>query len=119
MQKNIIITLLFSILIALFAVLNAAAVPVNLIFTKVDVSAALVILISASIGAIIVYSLDAVPKMKSRKKCRELEKSNSTLTNENTQLKEKNAQLELEIGKYKNEIEKLNEKEKSYVVEEK
>lgn len=67
MQKNLIITLLFSIIIAVFAILNAAVIPVNLIFVKLDVSAALVILIAASLGAILVYSMELANKMKSKK----------------------------------------------------
>lgn len=75
MQKNLIVTLLFSILIAFFAILNAAAIPVNLIFVTVDVSAALVILIAASLGAILVYSLDIAGKMKMKKAIKVAEKN--------------------------------------------
>lgn len=67
MQKNIIITLLFSIVIAVFAILNAAAISVNLIFVTLEVSAALVILISASLGAVLVYFLNLAAKMKLKK----------------------------------------------------
>lgn len=74
MQKNLIVTLLFSILIAFFAILNAAAIPVNLIFVTVDVSAALVILIAASLGAILVYSLDIAGKMRMKKAIKSAEK---------------------------------------------
>jgi uncharacterized integral membrane protein len=91
MQKNIIISLIFSIIIAIFAILNAAAVPINLIFAKINISAALVILISACVGAIIVYSFDAISKMKEKKVKKELNKTNTVLTDENNKLK-----LELE-----------------------
>ena len=67
MQRNLIITLLFSILIAVFALLNAAVIPVNLIFITVEISAALVILISACLGAILVYFLDLAAKLKLKK----------------------------------------------------
>ncbi len=113
MQKNIIVTLIFSVFIAMFALLNAAAVPVNLIFTKVDVSASLVILISASVGAVIVYSLDTVSKMKSRKKFRTLEKNNADLDNENKQLKEKNAKLNYEIERLENLLKESSAEEKT------
>lgn len=74
MQKNLIITLLFSIVIALFAILNAAIIPVNLIFVTVDISAALVILIAASLGAILVYTLNIAVKMKLKKAAKVAEK---------------------------------------------
>lgn len=74
MQKNLIITLLFSILIALFAILNAAAIPVNLIFSKVEISAALVILIAAALGALLIYSIDMINKLKMNKRIKQLEK---------------------------------------------
>lgn len=74
MQKNLIITLLFSIVIALFAILNAAIIPVNLIFVTVDLSAALVILIAASLGAILVYTLNIAVKMKLKKAAKVAEK---------------------------------------------
>lgn len=113
MQKNIIITLLFSILIALFAILNAGVVPVNLIFTQIDISAALVILISASIGAIIVYSLDAVSKIKTKKKHKELEKKNENLNKEiiklNALLLNNLSQPEKEVDITKEEESKDNE----------
>ncbi len=87
MQKNIIVTLLFAIVIALFAILNAGAVPVNLIFAKVQISAALVILIAASIGAIIVYSIDAIALFKYKKIIKGNEKTIETLTKELDALK--------------------------------
>ncbi|WP_304508891.1 LapA family protein [Anaerotignum sp.] len=101
MQKNMIITLLLSIIIALFAILNAEAIPINLVFAKLNVSAALVILISASIGAIIVYLLDAISKFKARKKLKDYEKLNAALTDENSQLSEQVKKYELEIKELK------------------
>lgn len=74
MQKNVVVILLFAIVIALFAILNAGAIPVNLIFAKVQISAALVILISAAIGAIIVYSFDAIALFKHKKQAKEADK---------------------------------------------
>jgi len=87
MQKNIIITLLFSIFIALFAILNASAVPINFIFARVDISVALVILISASIGALILYSIGAIGKLKAKKMIKEKDKVIETLNQELNELK--------------------------------
>ncbi len=93
MQKNLIITLLFSIVIALFAILNAAAIPVNLIFTKLEVSAALVILISASLGAILIYSLELAGKLRLKKSAKHTQKH------------------------YEEQLEMFNVKEKGYLEE--
>lgn len=88
MQKNLIITLLFSILIALFAIMNASAIPINLLLTQINVSTALVILISASLGAIVVYSVDAVSKIKNKKIIKGHEKKEADFLNELNQLKD-------------------------------
>ena len=93
MQKNMVITLLFSILIAVFALLNAAVISVNLIFVTLEVSAALVILISASLGAVLVYFLDLATKIK-------LKKTNKTT-----------------VIKYEEQLELFTVKEKSYLEE--
>lgn len=74
MQKNIIVMMVFSVFIAIFALLNAEIVQVNLIFWKLNLSAALIILISATIGAIIIYSFDAIILYKLRKKIKDCEK---------------------------------------------
>lgn len=96
MQKSLIVTMLFSIVIAIFAILNAAPIQINLIATKLSVSAALVILISASFGAIVVYSLEVFSKFKAKKQykdlekqCKALEKQLELLQTENTQMKER------------------------------
>lgn len=105
MQKNMIITLLLSIIIALFAILNASAIPINLIFYKLNVSAALVILISASIGAVIVYSLGTISKLKEKRKLKDSIKDREKLSEENRHLKERILKYELEISNLKLEIE--------------
>lgn len=86
MQKNVIITLIFAVFIAIFAVMNASPVSVNLIFTEIDISAALVILISAFIGAVIVYSIDAVHKFKLKKDLKDLHLEIQGLKDQNAAL---------------------------------
>lgn len=103
MQKNIIISLIFAILIAVFAILNAAAIEVNFIFATMNISAALVILISACLGAIIVYSIDTIANMKEKKKYKDFDKRLENLLVENDQLK-------TEQEKQKNENEQLKQK---------
>lgn len=111
MQKNIIITLILSVFIAVFAILNSAAVPVNLVFTTINLSAALVILISACVGAIIVYSMDALAKRKTKKIIKENEKTIVRMTTEFQQLRDKydDCSNELEVLKEQIEVVKENQ----------
>lgn len=109
MQKNIIVTLILSVFIAVFAILNAAAVEVNLIFAKVNVSAALIILISASVGAIIVYSIDALSKRRTKKEIKEKEKTIVRMTTEFQELTDKYKVCSSDLELLKEQIEIVEE----------
>lgn len=74
MQFFFILWLIFAVAVTLFAALNASPVKVNLIFNSYDASLALVILGSAFMGALAGYTVDIVPRIKSKLKIRELEK---------------------------------------------
>lgn len=74
MQVRFIIALVFSILVTIFALLNAQTIEVNFIFSSVRLSLALVILGSAAIGALIAALLSAFKQITSMLKIRELEK---------------------------------------------
>jgi uncharacterized integral membrane protein len=79
MQFSFILSLIFAILVAAFALLNSSTTIINLIFTKVETSQALVILFSAALGALIVYLLNIFRQIKSSMKIKELEKENKRL----------------------------------------
>ena len=53
MRFGFIISLIFAILVALFGIQNAAVISVNFCSTKLNISLALVIFVSAIIGAVI------------------------------------------------------------------
>ena len=74
MQKNVVFSLIFAIVIALFAVLNSASVPVRLFITTVEMSQAVVILVSATIGAVIMYILNIVQILSLKKQIKKLKK---------------------------------------------
>jgi len=95
MQKNIIIALLFAIIITIFALLNSSPVPINLLFVELDISVALVILIAAALGAILVYSLNMFAKMKAKKKLSISEKALLDLKKECQKLEEQVAKYEV------------------------
>jgi len=89
MQKNVIITLVFALFITVFAILNAGKVPVNLLIAKIELSAALVILISGLLGAVAVYSLDMHNKRTQKKTFKELEEKVLSLEKQNELLRKK------------------------------
>jgi len=74
MKATFILSLVMAILIAIFALLNGTAVPVSFGFAKFESSLALIILGSVAIGAVIIYLIDVVGKIKNAKKIRDLEK---------------------------------------------
>ena len=74
MQFTFIISLVFAIFIAIFAVMNSGVVAINLFFSKFETSLAIVILGSAALGAIIIYLVGTINKFKSSRKIKELEK---------------------------------------------
>lgn len=73
-QWSVIIALLFSLLIAVFALLNNEMIVVNYLFGTMEISAVLVILGSASAGALIIIFLNLVRNVKLGFKLRELKK---------------------------------------------
>lgn len=98
MQVTYIFILVFAVIIAMFAVLNGTPVDVNLLFTKIpDVSLAVVILGSATIGAVLGYSFDLLKRIKSSMRIKELEKKNTALTAELETLKKDTDNDESEI----------------------
>lgn len=118
MQKNIIITLILSVFIAVFAILNSAAVPVNLIFTTINLSAALVILISASVGAVIVYLIDTLAKRKTKKVIKDNEKTIVKMTTDYQALKDKYDECSSELELLKEQIEIVRENQDVVAIQE-
>lgn len=101
MQLTVILSLIFAIVIAIFAGLNSDVVNVNLLFTKVEMSLAIVILISAIIGSVIVYFMNIVKSLRRGKEIKQLTKemkklqaSERKLTQEKLELKTKVEELE-------------------------
>lgn len=87
MQAIIVISMIFSVLIATFAVQNAGVVVVNLLWYKVSLSQAVVILGSALFGVLVMLPFDVARTIKYKLKIMEL-------SGENKRLKEKLTKLE-------------------------
>lgn len=82
MQVGFILSLVFAILVTVFALQNSEVVDVNFLFANVPVSQALVIFISAALGAIIVTILGLFRQFKLSRKIKEQNKDISKLKSE-------------------------------------
>lgn len=58
MQSGFIFSLIFAVFIGLFAVRNGGPVSIDLFFTEIRLSQALVIIFSALLGALVIYFLN-------------------------------------------------------------
>jgi uncharacterized integral membrane protein len=79
-QVMFLVSLAFAIIITIFALTNANPVVINLIFYKFEASQALVIFISAALGAVIVASLGLVNHIKLKSQIKTLRKANEELS---------------------------------------
>ncbi len=89
MQKNqflFIISLIFSGVIAFFALINGSTVTVDLFFYKIEASLALVVLASAILGAIIVTFLGLAQYIKMKMEIKKMAKENQELSRKNQEL---------------------------------
>jgi uncharacterized integral membrane protein len=88
MQQYFILSLIASIIVVIFAVTNAAAVPVKVFFAQYELSLALIIFISTAFGAIIATMIAFVKQFKLNKQIKNLTTENQTLKLENKKLQE-------------------------------
>lgn len=74
MEFKFIVSLIFAVLVAIFAIQNAGSVDVKFFFAHFRISQAVVILASAIIGAIIAVLLGLIKQIKQRMKIKQLTK---------------------------------------------
>ncbi len=79
MQVYIVLILIFAIIITLFALFNSVIVPVSLLFFEVEVSLALVIIVSTLIGAVLTALIGTARKIRSGKEIKGLNKKATEL----------------------------------------
>lgn len=125
MQFTFIFSLIFAVVVAIFALLNRDTVTVDIFFTQFQTSQAVVILCSAFLGAVLVYLLDLVKKIKSGFKNKELEKKVKGLvlemekiTEEAENYKSQNVDLMDENNQLKEKLENASKVQSSNVVSE-
>ncbi len=96
MQWKFVISLILAIGVAIFAIQNSEPVPVSFFVSEMMISQALVILLSAVVGAIIAFSLGLVKQFSMSKNIKGRNKRVSELEAENSSLK-------LEVERLKND----------------
>ncbi len=93
MQLTIVISLVFAVFIALFAVQNAGVVVINFLWFEASMSQAVVILCSALVGVLIMLPFDAVRAIKHKLKINELNAENKKLKDELKKLEPKKEEM--------------------------
>ncbi len=104
MQFGFIISLIFSILVALFAIQNSGSVVISFLFAEFNISQALVILISAALGAMIVMLLGIVKQIKLKIKMKEQLKKIKKLEEENKLCNNKTEESKKDLDEKKVDI---------------
>ncbi|HVI40581.1 MAG TPA: LapA family protein [Anaerovoracaceae bacterium] len=102
MDWKFVLALVFALIVAIFALQNAGAVDVSFLTMQLSISQALVILISAAFGALVVLLLSLIRWIKCQSKIKNLAKTISALEQENKQLK-------IELEEYTAKKEQLTE----------
>ncbi len=74
MEKGFIFSLIFAAIVAIFALNNGDKVLIDFIFTKVEISQAIIIFASAILGAVVVSLLGWVKNLKFKKEIKDLNK---------------------------------------------
>ncbi len=72
LEFKFVISLLFAVMVAIFAIQNSAVVEISFLFAKFSISQAVVILISALAGAFIVLLLSLVKQIGQNKVIKQL-----------------------------------------------
>ncbi|WP_411953530.1 lipopolysaccharide assembly LapA domain-containing protein [Alkalibacillus sp. S2W] len=90
-QTMIILSLIFTLIIAIFAVINVESVPVDFLFTRTEAPLILVILISVLLGALVVAggSFAKIYQLQ-----RQLKYANTHSEHETSQVQNENTDLE-------------------------
>lgn len=101
MEKGFILSLVFAAIIAIFALNNSEKVFIDLFFTEVEMSQAIIILISALFGAVVAAVFSWVKRLK-------FNKSIKNLNNEISNLKASNEELKSSVEAKDNQIKRLS-----------
>lgn len=113
MQLTYILALLFSVIVAMFAIVNAQPVTVDFMFQELEISLALIVLISAFAGAAILGFLGIFRQVKSGFQLRGAKGKNKKLETQIEELENKLTEAENKIAEKEDA---LQEKEENLAV---
>lgn len=86
MQIRVMVLLLFSLVIAIFAVMNTQPVSINFFFTEAEIELIFVIIFSILFGALFMFILSSMKQFQQSRKIRSLEKENIKLKSDLEQI---------------------------------
>jgi uncharacterized integral membrane protein len=101
MQFWFVVSLLFSIIIAIFAALNSNVVTIRLFFATYELSQSIVIILSAVIGAVIAIFFGLFGRIKSAMKMRELNSEIKYYKSKNEELSSTIQKKDIELATLK------------------
>ncbi len=111
MQFGFIFSLLFAIFVAVFAVMNSEIVSIKFLWKEYQLSQSVVILISATFGALVTFFISLFSKVKYGMKSRENKNKIAGLEKNKQDLEAalKNQEIEIEKLKFQIEHEKASQ----------
>ncbi len=101
-MNKLIVLLVLLVFVSIFAVMNAGNVNINFFFMNIEVSLALVIFVSALLGAIIAFIISLFDKFKKYKKVDAIKKALKECENRVEEL-----ELKLQENKKENEKDEI------------
>lgn len=101
MQFWFVVSLLFSIIIAIFAALNSNVVTIRMFFATYELSQSIVIILSAVVGAVIAIFFGLFGRIKSAMKVRELNSEIKYYKSKNEELSSTIQKKDLELASLK------------------
>lgn len=96
MQSGFIFSLIFAVFIGLFALKNGGPVSIDLFFTEIRLSQALVIIFSALLGALVIYLLNFFKILHFKREIKSLNKKQESIDSDMQVLNNKILVLEEE-----------------------
>lgn len=89
MRVGFIVSLIIALLVSIFAIQNAQAISINFLFAKVNVSLAIIIILSVIVGAVIVTAIGLKREINSKKLLKNQKAELEKMRAENEMMKNK------------------------------
>lgn len=111
MQFNFILSMIFALFVAIFAIVNSEPVTINLFFKTINSNMAVVIFFSTALGGLIVFLFNTFTSFRKNREIKSVSKEKTSVELELEKAKETIENYEKEIDTYKKEIESLQKKD--------